>query len=585
MGSQASEPIYKVTVEKNLPMQTRDGITLYADVYRPDAPGKFPALLIRTPYDKSREPGPYTERQYFGSRGYVVIVQDTRGRFSSGGDFYPFIHEGYDGYDAIEWAHELPSCNGIVGTVAQSYPGLVQYFAASQRPPHLRAMCPVSGPVTYFENWIYRRGVFELGWMLAYFVWMARGTLAKGDYQQESNQLESYVDDPKSPLFPPLKHEEYLHLPLADWSERLKVGAPYFGDFLRNWKYGPYWQQTDLRGRFHEFDVPTLHVGSWYDIFQYDTLTMYTGLREHSASQKSRRAQRLMMGPWAHLLPYSVPTSGGTGEIDFGPEARIELHDFQLPWFDHFMKGIDNHVLDEPPVRIFVMGNNRWRDEYEWPLKRTRYTDLYLHSRGHSNSLRGDGVLSFSAPADEASDSFVYDPRTPVPSRGGNTAGIPCGVFDQSEIEQREDVLVYTSEVLSDDLEVTGPVKLWLYAASSAPDTDFTAKLCDLRPDSYSQNIVDGVIRARFRESLSTPTPITPDRVYEYAIDLWLTSHVFKAGHRLRLEVSSSNFPRYDRNPNTGHGFGIDTELQTARQTIFHNNLYPSRLILPVIPT
>ena len=228
MDLRASEPIYKVTAEKNLSMQTRDGVTLYADVYRPDAPGKFPVLLIRTPYNKGREPGPYTERQYFGSRGYVVVVQDTRGRFSSGGKFYPFIHEGRDGYDAIEWAHKLPWCNGIVGTVAQSYPALVQYFAASERPPHLQAMCPVSGPVTYFENWIYRRGVFELGWMLAYFVWMARGTLAQGDHQLECALLESYVTDPKSPLFPPLKQEEYLHLPLADWSDRLKDGRSLF---------------------------------------------------------------------------------------------------------------------------------------------------------------------------------------------------------------------------------------------------------------------------------------------------------------------------------------------------------------------
>jgi putative CocE/NonD family hydrolase len=290
------------------------------------------------------------------------------------------------------------------------------------------------------------------------------------------------------------------------------------------------------------------------------------------------------MGPWAHLFPYSVPTSKGTGEIDFGPEARIELNAIQLRWFDHFLKGVDAGVLEDSPVRIFVMGDNRWRDENEWPLERTRYTDVYLHSRGRANSLRGDGALSFSKPGEEPADNFVYDPNNPVPTRGGTTLSIPPGVFNQADVEQRDDVLVYTSEALSADLEVTGPVSLRLQAASSAPDTDFTAKVVDVRPDGYAQNIVDGVIRARFRESQSAPTLITPDSVYEYAIDLWATSHVFKPGHRIRLEVSSSNFPRYDRNQNTGHDFGADSEVSTAKQTIFHDSRYPSHLVLPVIP-
>jgi putative CocE/NonD family hydrolase len=279
-----------------------------------------------------------------------------------------------------------------------------------------------------------------------------------------------------------------------------------------------------------------------------------------------------------------VPTSKGTGDIDFGSEAVIELHAIQLRWFDHFLKGVSNGVLDEAPIRLFVMGDNRWRDEYEWPLARTQYTNVYLRSSGKANSLRGNGGLSFSAPGEEPPDHYVYNPQDPVPTRGGTTLGLALGVFDQTKIEEREDVLIYTGDVLSTDLEVTGPLSLKLFAASSAPDTDFTAKLVDVRPDGYAQNIAEGVIRARFRESLSTPTLITPEKVYEYTIDLWATSHVFKAGHRLRLEVSSSNFPRYDRNPNTGHDFGADTELRTARQTIFHDNRYPSHLVLPVIP-
>jgi putative CocE/NonD family hydrolase len=321
-----------------------------------------------------------------------------------------------------------------------------------------------------------------------------------------------------------------------------------------------------------------------YDAFQYDTLALFSGLREHARTPEARRGQRLLMGPWAHLLPYAVPTSKGTGDIDFGAEAQIELHAIQTRWFDHYLKGIDNGVQDDAPVRLFVMGENRWRDENEWPLKRTRYTSVYLHSRGKANSLRGDGALSMVAPADEPADHYVYAPHTPVPSRGGTTLGIAMGVFDQTKVEERDDVLVFTGEPLSSDLEVTGPIALKLFAASSAPDTDFTAKLVDLRPGGYAQNIAEGVMRARFRESLSSPTLIVPDQVYEYNIDLWATSHVFKAGHRVRLEISSSNFPRYDRNPNTGHDFGADTELRSANQTVLHNQQYPSHLVLPVIP-
>jgi putative CocE/NonD family hydrolase len=382
----------------------------------------------------------------------------------------------------------------------------------------------------------------------------------------------------------PLKRDSYKHLPLADWGERLKHGAPYLAGYIRNSSYGPYWAETDLRTRFNQIDVPMLHVGSWYDVFQYDTLTMFNGVREHAMTERARRGQRLLMGPWAHLLPYAVPTSKGTGEIDFGAEAAIELHAAHLRWFDHFLKGVDNGVLDEAPIRLFVMGENRWRDENEWPLARTRYTDVFLRSGGRANSLGGDGVLSFAQPGDEQPDRYVYDPNDPVPTRGGNTLGIRSGVYDQTEVEKRDDVLVYTGDVLTNDLEVTGPITLKLHAASSARDTDFTAKLVDVGPDNYAQNIAGGIMRARFRESLSAPSLISPDKVYEYTVDLWSTSHVFKAGHRIRLEVSSSNFPNFDRNPNTGHDFGADAEVVAARQTVFHDGRYPSHLILPVIP-
>ncbi len=578
-----SEPTYKVAVEKDRPMRARDGTCLRADIYRPDAPGRFSVLLVRTPYDKGAGMA-LTEKDYFPPRGYVVVVQDTRGRHGSEGEFCPFVHEARDGYDAVEWAAALPCSDGKVGMVGQSYLALVQYYAASLRPPHLCAAAPVSGPVSYFENFAYRRGVLELGWMLAYFMFMARDTLARnGIYAQHRARLDSYVSRPEIPMAP-LKREVYRHLPLRDWGERLRDGAPYLADYLRHWTADEYWGATDLRPRFGEFDTPMFHVGSWYDVFQYDTLAMYLGMRDGARSAEARRAQKLMMGPWAHLMPYSIPTSRGTGDIDFGPEALIELHAHQLRWFDRFLKGVANGVLEEPPVRLFVIGENRWRDENEWPLKRTRYTEIFLHSGGRANTLGGDGRLSAQRPADEPHDSFVYDPDDPVPTRGGTTLGLKAGAFDQREIEQRNDVLVYTGDALERELELTGPVTMVLYAASSAPDTDFTAKLCDVLPDGYVRNMVEGVVRARFRDSLDAPTPIVPERVYEYRLDLWATSYVLKAGHRLRLEVSSSNFPRYDRNLNTGHNLFEDAKIARARQSVFHDARYASRVVLPIIP-
>jgi uncharacterized protein len=578
-----SEPKYKVVVEKNLAMRTRDGVTLRADVYRPDAAGNYPVLVMRTPYDKSQELA-LTEKDYFPPRGYVLLVQDTRGRFSSEGEFYPFIHEAADGYDAIEWAAALPWSNGKVGMVGQSYLALVQYYAATKAAPHLLATCPVSGPVTYFENCLYRRGVFELGWVLCYFTFMARNTLLRrGIYDAHRERLDGYLARPDIPLSA-LKNEAYRHLPVADWAERLREGAPYLADMLKNWKAGSYWGETDLRPLCKNVTAPSMHIGSWYDAFQFDTLAMYTQMRRDARSEKARRGQRLIMGPWAHLLPYSVPTSRGTGDIDFGPEAKVELLAAQERFLRHWLGGTESQILEEPPVRIFVMGENRWRDEREWPLARTNYTRLYLHSRGRANSIGGDGGLSFEVPRDEPADEYVYDPNDPVPTRGGTTLGLPPGVYDQTPNEQRDDVLVYTGEPLAKDLEVTGPISVQLCAASSACDTDFVAKLVDVRADGYAQNIAEGVVRARFRDSASAPTLITPGTVYDYAIDLWSTSHVFKAGHRLRVEVSSSNFPRYDRNANTGNDLLTDRELKTARQSVFHSERHQSHVVLPVIP-
>jgi putative CocE/NonD family hydrolase len=572
-----------IVVEKNLPMRTRDGVTLYADVHRPAAPGRFPVLVIRTPYDKNAD-NALTEKLYFPPRGYVVVVQDTRGRFASEGEFYPFLREAADGYDTVQWAAQLPWSNGKAGMVGQSYMAVVQYAAAMANPPHLAALCPVSGSTSYFENSIWRRGVFELAYRLKYFIMMGRETLMRqGRFDQLWPSIARYLTDP-SDIRSPLTAEAIGHLPLRDWGERLRECAPFCAEMMAHSRYGPYWEAADLGRHAHRVNAPVLHVGSWYDMFAYDTIKMFTVLRRDAGSDAARRGQRLLMGPWAHLVPYSAPTSRGTGEIDFGPAALIDLHAIQLRWFDYHLKGIRNGVDEEAPVRIFVMGDNAWRDENEWPLARTRFTLVYLSSGGAANGVSGDGRLSLTPPRDEPADRYVYDPLNPVPTCGGNYIGPGNGVRNQAAVETRADVLVYTGEVLERALEVTGPVVLKLFAASSAADTDFTAKLVDVRPDGYAGNILEGVVRARFRDSLEHPTPIKPGQVYEFNIDLGSTSYVFKAGHRVRLEVSSSNFPRYDRNQNTGHEFGADAETRPATQSVFHGPRYPSRLILPIIP-
>jgi len=571
-----SQPQYRIVVERNMPAKMRDGVTLRADVHRPDAPGAFPVILMRVPYDKTAAT-PLHYVDYFVPRGYVVVVQDTRGRYASEGEYYPLIHEATDGYDSVEWAATLPWADGRVGTAGQSYHGATQYLLPHTRPPHLVCQVPISASADFHASWVYHTGgAFEFGWQVPYAIFMARNTAErKGLGGAYLSRLDEYVL-PEINFAQPLKDEWYRHLPIKDWADWLKDTAPYFAEYLNHPNDGPYWEPLNLY-KYHQ------HIGSWYDIFQEGTLGNFTGIVRHGRPE-ARTTQKLLMGPWGHLRPYAAPTTGGTGDIDFGPHAAIEIHDIELRWFDHWLKGIDTGLMREPPVKIFVMGDNVWREEQEWPLARTQYTTYYLHSQGSANSLHGNGALSPETPAEEPPDSYVYDPRDPVPTRGGNTLVIPMGVYDQRPVEERRDVLCYTSETLTRPLEITGPISVKLYAASSAPDTDFTAKLVVVRPDGYAQNLADGIVRARYRDSRADPSPITPGAIYEYNIDLWSTSYVFPPGSRIRVEIASANFPRFDRNPNTGQALFADAELQTAMQTIFHDATHPSRIVLPVIP-
>jgi uncharacterized protein len=578
-----SQPQHRIVVERDVPAKMRDGTTLRADVHRPDAAGRFPVILMRVPYDKTAAT-PLHYVDYFAPRGYVVIVQDTRGRYASEGEYYPLLHEAVDGCDTVEWAATLPWSDGRVGTAGQSYHGATQYLLPHTRPPHLICQVPISASANFHASWVYHTGgAFEFGWQVPYAVFMARNTAERqGLGQAYVDKLDQYVL-PEINFAQPLKDEWYRHLPIRDWVDWLKDTAPYFADHLNHPDDGAYWDPLNLYKHHHEISTPMYHIGSWYDIFQEGTLGNYTGIAQHGRPE-ARTSQKLLMGPWGHLRPYAAPTTGGTGDIDFGSNAAIEIHDLELRWFDHWLKGIDTGLMREPPVRIFVMGDNVWREEHEWPLARTQYTAYYFHSQGAANSLHGNGMLSLETPAQEPPDRYVYDPREPVPTRGGNTLVIPMGVYDQRPVEERRDVLCYTSEPLTRPLEITGPITVKLYAASSAPDTDFTAKLVDVRPDGYVHNLADGIIRARYRESRARPSLITPGTVYEYTIDLWSTSFVFKPGHRVRVEIASANFPRFDRNPNTGHTLFADAELEAATQMVFHDAGHPSHVVLPVIP-
>ncbi len=578
---------YRVIRERNVMVPMRDGVRLATDIYRPDTPGRFPALVTRGPYGKDG----YADNQehsiwFFPQRGYVVVSQDCRARFDSEGDNYdPLFQEGQDGYDTVEWAARQPWCNGRVATTGQSYLGATQYtLAAGPRPPHLACMAPVSASADFHQSWVYHTGgAMEWGWMVPYAIHKGRNTLVRAGREDLLAQMDEYVLPPDN-FAQPLTDAWFRHLPLRDWIDRLKETAPYFHEYFDEEKDGPYWSGINLMRQAHKISLPMFHVSSWYDIFLEGALNGYQALRDRAATAEARRNQRLLVGPWAHIRPYTAPTSGETGDIDFGPEARIELHEHLLRWFDYWLKDIESGLLDEPPVSIFVMGENRWRAEQDWPLARTHYVKWYLHSGGSANSLDGDGALSTSPPAEEPYDVYTYDPADPVPTRGGSTLIIPQGVADQREVESRDDVLVYTSDPLERDTELTGPIAVTLYAASTAVDTDFTAKLVDVRPDGYAHNLQDGIVRARFRTSPGESSLIRPGRIYKYEIDLWSTSHVLFAGHRLRLEISSSNFPRFDRNPNTGAPIGVDATLETALQTVVHTADYPSHVTLPVIP-
>lgn len=564
---------HAVEVDGDVAMRTRDGVTLLADVYRPRGKGPFPVLVQRTPYNKrGGRPYPNMDRPFnqghlWASHGYLTVVQDTRGRGASDGTFAPFVNEAEDGYDTVEWAATLEGSSGDVGMFGQSYDAMCQYLTVPLRPPHLRTATPVSAPIAYFDHCVYTSGAFNLAWMLHYAV--INLVLRGPDSESALKELRGYVLHPDDPAKRRIDPEVFRHRPLSDWGERLAGFAPYFADYVNHGADDEYWQKLDMRRQLDDVRIPMLHVSSWYDGFQKGSIGAFTGASASGAEQA------LIMGPWTHTI-YTDVSSGKAGESDFGPDAAIDLHAMQLDWFARHLKG-DSSVPAQPPVRIFVMGPNRWRDEREWPLARASSTPLYL---------RAGGSLSWDQPGDEEPSGYRYDPDDPVPTAGGHLLGVygvPNGPFDQRPAARRPDVLVFDSEPLDTELEVTGPVTMTLHASSSAPDTDFVVKLIDLRPDGYAHPVSEGILRARFRDSQSEPALLTPGEVYELTIDLYALSHVFAAGHRLRVHVTSSDFPQWDANPNTADPFGAAAHAVIADQLVFHDAQRPSHIVLPVI--
>lgn len=563
----------QVTVERGVQAAMRDGVVLRADIYRPKQAGRFPVLLQRTPYNKSGEAG-------FGYRaaasGYVVVIQDVRGRYTSDGEWRPFQHESQDGYDTVEWAASLPYSNGKVGMFGGSYVGATQMLAAIAHPPHLAGICPVVTASNYHNGWTYQGGAFEQWFNESWTSGLAQDTLNRL-IEEDTNAMKGVWKLPLAGY--PLFNAPGGSLKLDSPNEL----APYFLDWLAHPNYDEYWKRWSIEAHYPDIKVPALTVAAWYDIFQGGSLRNYLGILAKGGSEEARRGQRLLVTIGGH-----AGSGRKIGDVDFGPAAaEYDQDQVTLQWYDYLFKGAANQ-FGKKPVRIFVMGANQWRDEDGWPLKRARETKYFLHSSTGANSVRGDGSLSTVVPHSEPLDHYVYDPSNPVPTIGGplccDGRHLPAGPRDQRPDESREDVLVYSTEPFSKDLEVTGPVSVELYAKSSAVDTDFTAKVVDVWPNGFAQNLTEGIIRARYRDSEETPELMNPGQVYKFTIDLWSTSNVFRSGHRLRLEISSSNFPRFDRNLNTGREAEFESRFVSASNTIYHDAEHPSAVVVPRVP-
>jgi putative CocE/NonD family hydrolase len=564
---------YVITMERSVPVNMRDGVVLYADIYRPQNPGKFPVLLERTPYNKDSSVN-FAIRA--AAHGYVVIVQDVRGRYKSAGEWYPFKHESEDGYDTVEWAAALPYSDGKVGMFGGSYVGATQMLTAIAHPPHLAGICPVVTASNYHDNWTYQGGALAQWFDESWTTGLAQDTVNRY-LATVSNAVEGSRTLPLAnyPLFNVKGNLEENGLTVKF--------APYFLDWLAHPSFDDYWRQWSIQDHYADIQVPAVTVAAWYDLFQGGSLRNYIGIRAQGGSEAARKGQQLLI-----IIGGHAGLGRKVGDVDFGPTAEFNEDDTTLNWYDFLFKGIKNDFAKATPVKIFVMGTNAWRDEEAWPLARAVTTRYFLHSSGRANSSSGNGMLSQTPSTTEPTDQYVYDPEDPVPTIGGplccDAVHLAAGPRDQRPVELRQDVLIYSAAPFAADTEVTGPVSVELYAKSSALDTDFTAKLVDVWPNGFAQNLTEGIVRARYRDSQSEPSLLIPGNIYKFNIDIWSTSNVFLAGHTLRLEISSSNFPRFNRNLNNGKSNNGGERPQKATNIILHDAKHPSALLLPIVP-
>jgi uncharacterized protein len=605
-----------VVLESNVMVAMRDGTQLATDIYRPAQGGKaregrFPVILMRTPYNKEVRARAFSGSQspvrYFASHGYVVVMQDVRGRYKSQGRWRPWYDDGRDGYDTTQWIGRQPWSDGGIGTVGTSYEGGTQQALALANAPNLKAMIPLFSVSNIARYGVRHNGAFELRWLNWVF--------DMGDPNTPPNltaAARAASDPAAAPALAELSTHvrEYVRaLPLRAGTTPLRFAPDYEKWLIDAMSHGgedPMWQQmgVEVADHLEEYeDVPVYHVTGWYDSWSAQVANLnYAGLQRHKKS-----LQRLIVGPWTH----SNPHQSYAGEAQFTPDAAIDLNAFEQRWFDHWLKGVDNGVDREPPVRIYVMGGGdahkttegrvfvggHWRDEKEWPLARAKTTAYFLHA---------GGVLSADAPAAAAPLTYRFDPHDPVPTLGGNISSqgplASEGGADQrcrrdlwtckdsAPLSARNDVLVFVTPPLADDLEVTGPLIVKLWASSDGPDTDFTAKLIDVYapnadyPAGIDMIIGDSIVRARYRDGPTRPQMLERGRPYEFTIEMYPTSLVFRRGHRVRLDISSSNFPRFDVNPNTGEPLNDNRSSRVAENTVYLDPAHPSRILLPVIP-
>lgn len=566
---------HEILEEPNRAAPMRDGVELKLDIFRPKDEGRFAAILQLTPYGKG---GQAARARRFAARGYVVVNVDSRGRFGSGGEWDPFspLHK-TDGYDLVEWIAAQPWCSGNVGMYGLSYMGWTQWWTATQAPPHLKAIVPEVAPPDHFLNCPYQNGVLVC--------WMVDWAGALSGRTPHSAGPGPYGG------FATNREAAYRQLPYIEF-DKTRGYLP--TDWWRKWinqntAAGEYWRAIAYQtpADYARVQVPSLAISGWFDANFPGTPRNYLAMKQHGRTALAKQP-RMVIGPWEHIINRSREAAG----VDFGPQAIIDWDGYVCRWFDCHLNGIDNGVMSDPPVHVFVMGRNEWRSATDWPLPGTEFTKYYLHSGGRANSSSGDGTLSTQPPVAEQPDHYTYDPNDPTPS-AGFTNGHIDGPRDISESAKRDDVLVYTTAELTEDVELIGPITAKLYAASSARDTDWMIRLSDVHPDGRALFLAEGVMRARHRDSkrggafnpkeLST---LEPDQQYEYTIDFWRpTGNRFSKGHRIRIEISSSYYPYYLRNLNTGEdNLGLATEPVVARQTIFHDRQRPSHVVLPVIP-